>query len=99
MKKSVPCIMCHGTDYADDCAGGQCHAEQLDLITATGTPPLTCENDSANCVLAANWRGVCLVHAHTSGWFQDEEMRRHSAELSARPTLPAGRHERGWPHG
>jgi hypothetical protein len=32
MTRRVPCILCHGTDYAADCAAGQCHAEQLDLI-------------------------------------------------------------------
>lgn len=31
MSGGVACILCTGTDYARDCANGQCAAQQLDL--------------------------------------------------------------------
>lgn len=35
----VPCILCSGTDYARDCARGQCHAQQLNLLNDPDPPP------------------------------------------------------------
>ena len=32
MTRGVACIMCTGTDYATECANGQCAAEQLDML-------------------------------------------------------------------
>lgn len=96
MTRRVACILCSGTDYAADCARGQCHAQQLDLIE--GNPlndpgPLPdCQNDSGNCVQVANWRGFCLTHDERR---VDTDMHR---TLDPQPFMRPGRHERGWPH-
>lgn len=83
-----PCILCSGTDYARDCAAGQCAAQQMDLIS--DTPGW--EGGNFVGYPAPGW----FQDEEMSRYSAERET--EWREAVCRSHLPAGRHDKGWSH-